>query len=77
MNAQERIVPVAVMVDRHHDLSVIEKAADFQFAAALPFVKEFRQNTGESPLKGSTLFAMQYVRQVKKIFTLLKGGDEG
>ncbi len=76
MNAQGRVVPVAAMTGRYYDLSVIDKAADIRFAAVLPFVKEFRQNPSEFPLNGTTLPALQYVRRVKKILTLLKGGDE-
>lgn len=76
MNTKGHIIPVAAMAGRYYDLSVIEKAADIRFAAALPFVKDFRQNASESPLNGSTLSALQYVRRVKKILTLLKGGDE-
>ena len=76
MNAQGRVLPVAVMVDRYIDLSNIEKAADIQFAAALPFVKEFRQDSTVFPLDGTSLAAQRYVKQVKKIYTLLEGDDE-
>lgn len=76
MNAQGHVLPVAVMADRHHDLSIIEKAADVRFAAALPFVKEFRQDSTVFPLDGTSLTAQRYVKLVKKLYTLLKGGNE-
>ena len=76
VNAQGRVLPVAVMVDRYNDLSIIEKATDVRFAAALPFVKEFRQDSTVFPLDGTSLAAQQYVKQVKKLYTLVKGDDE-
>ncbi len=76
MNAQGRVLPVAAMADGHNDLSVIEKAADVRFATVLPFVKEFRQDSTVFPLDGTSLSAQRYVKQVKKIYTLVKGGDE-
>lgn len=77
MDAQGRVLPVAAMADRHHQLAAIEKAADLQFAAVLPYVKEFRQicDTGTSPLDGSTHAAMRYLREVKSLSALLKGAD--
>lgn len=76
MNAQERVIPVAAMADRHHDLSVIEKAADIKFAATLPFVKEFRQDSTVSPLDGATDAAARYFRQVQALCALVKGADK-
>lgn len=77
MNAQGRVLPVAALVDNHHDLSAIEKAADAQFTAALPFVKELRQirDAGAFPLDGTTPAALRYARQAQKLYTLLKGAD--
>lgn len=78
MNAKERILPVAAMTDKHHDLTAIEKVADIHFVATLPFVKEFRQrrDTGASSLDGTTPAALRYIRQVQKLHALLKGVDE-
>lgn len=76
MNAQGRVLPVTVMADRHHDLSVIEKVADVRFAAALPFVKEFRQGSTVFSLDGTSLTAQRYIKQVKKLYTLVKGDNE-
>jgi len=77
MEAQGRILTVAAMADRQHDLPAIEKVTDIRFAAALPFVKEFWQmrDTGASPLKGTTSAAFRYMCQIKKIYSLLKGED--
>lgn len=72
MNAQKRILPVAAMADRHHDLSSAEKALDTKFAAALPYVSEFRQ---EAVSNGTTRNAIRYHREVKKLHALLKGVD--
>ena len=57
MNAQDRVLPVAAMADRHCDLPVIEKAAGTRFPISLPFVREFRRmrDMGEFPLSGTTL----------------------
>lgn len=70
------VLPVAAMVDRHHDLSAVGKATRASFAAALPFVMEFRQmhDTGTSPLDGTTPSAFRYQRQVRQLFEQLKGG---
>lgn len=76
MNVQGHVLPVAAMTDRHHDLSIIEKAVDLQFAAALPFVNEFRQESTVFPLDGASLAALRYTKQVKKLYTLLKGDGE-
>lgn len=77
MNAQERVLPVAALVE-HQAIEAIEKAADVQFTAELPFVKEFRQrrDTGISPLEGSTTAAMRYVKQAQKLCGLLKEASE-
>lgn len=73
MNTSGRMLPVAVMV-AHQALDVIEKTADIQFAAALPYVREFRhmRDTGMFPSDGSTPAAMRYAKQVQKLFELLK-----
>lgn len=76
MNTQVRVFPVAAMTERHHDISAIEKAADVQFEAMLPFLKEIRQKPYDIPLNGTTFSALQYEKQVKKLFKLLKDGDE-
>ena len=77
MNALERVLPVAAMADRHHDLSVVEKAAGIEFASALPYVREFRQTrvTGAFPQYGSTLAAARYVKQVQKLCGMFKEVD--
>jgi MinD-like ATPase involved in chromosome partitioning or flagellar assembly len=72
MNAQERILPVMAMTDRQHDMSCVEKAVDIKVAAALPYVREFRQ---ECISNSTTPAAMRYLREVKKLQTLLKGAD--
>lgn len=74
MNALGRVLPVAVMVDRQYDLSVIEKAANIQFAAVLSYVREFRQtrDTGAFPQDGSTPAAARYAKQVRKLCGMLK-----
>ena len=78
MDAQGRIIPVAAMVSKYHDMKSIEKAADIHFVSALPFVKEFRQTngTGISPLGGSTPAAMRYAKESIRLHALLKGADE-
>jgi len=72
MNAQEHILPVAAMMDRHHDISAVEKATDTKLAVMLPYVREFRYN-GLSIC--TTRAAGQFQREVKKLHTLLKGVD--
>jgi MinD-like ATPase involved in chromosome partitioning or flagellar assembly len=69
MNAADRVLPVAAMADRQHDLSVVEKAADMRFIAALPYVREFRQDSADT---GSTPAATRYDKQVQKIFQMLR-----
>jgi len=77
MSAQGRILPVATMVDKHHDLQAIEKATDMRFTAVLPFVNEFRQkrDTGQPPMNGTTPNALRYAKAVRKLHTQLKGAD--
>jgi hypothetical protein len=77
LKAQDRVLPVAAMEDKHHDLPSIEKAAGIHFAAALPFVKEFRymRDTGVSPLDGATSAAFRYMCQINKICVLLRGSE--
>lgn len=72
MNAQTRILPVAAMADRYHDLSAVEKAVDIKLTAALSFVRELRQD-GISD--GTTPAAMQYCREANKLQAMLKGAD--
>jgi len=72
MNAQERILPVAAMADRHHDLSAVEKATDTKLAAALPYVRELRQDYISN---GTTRAYMRYLREMKLLHALLKEGD--
>lgn len=69
MNAAGRVLPVAAMADRQHDLSVVEKAADMRFIAALPYVREFRQDGADA---GTTPAATRYAKQVQKIFGMLR-----
>ncbi len=71
MNTQERVLPAVAMASRRHDLSAVEKAVDTKLAAALPYVREFRQDC--DPGSGTTPAAMRYLRKVKKLHTLLKG----
>jgi MinD-like ATPase involved in chromosome partitioning or flagellar assembly len=73
MNTRECLLPVAALVERHHDLAAIEKAADIRFAAALPYVREFRQDCDTGT--GITPAARRYLREAKKLCTLLKGAD--
>lgn len=74
MNALERVLPVAGLLERHHDVEAVEKAVNLEFALSLPYVKEFRQkrDTGLSTLDGITPAALQYAKQVKKLYKLLK-----
>jgi len=75
MGAMERIVPVAAIRSKQHDIPAVEKAIGLQLSAVLGFVKEFRMaNDGIYPLDGTTPAAMRYTRQVKKLYGLLKGG---
>jgi len=73
MSAQERVLPVAAMAGRHHDLSAVEKEADTKLAAALPYVREFRQDCDAGA--GTTPASMRYLREVKKLHALLEGAD--
>lgn len=73
MGAQERVLPVAAMVNRHNDITIVERTEDIQFIRALPCVREFRQDYDASI--GTTPAAMRYLREVKKLYTLLKGAD--
>jgi hypothetical protein len=73
MGAKERILPVAAMAGRQHDLAAVEKEADTKFVASLPYVREFRQDC--EPGVGATPTAMRYLRKVKKLYALLKGSD--
>jgi|AGTN01.2.fsa_nt_gi hypothetical protein len=77
MDAQGRVLPVAAMLE-HQAVETAEKEADLQFAAMLPFVKEFRRmrDTGASPFDGSTPAALRYVRQVQKLYEQLKEAGE-
>ena len=77
MNAKERILPVAAMMNRHHDISAIEKAAGVRFSALLPVVNEFRWDSTLIPLDGTSSTAMRYCKQVKKLFERLRGDGEG
>jgi len=72
MNAQERILPVAVKTYKQHDLSVVEKATDTKFVVAMPYVREVQQG-GISD--GTTRSSIRYHREAKKLQTLLKGAD--
>ena len=69
MNAAGRVLPVAAFADRQHDLSVVEKAADMRFVAALPYVREFRQDSTDA---GTTPAAMRYAKQVQRLLGLLR-----
>jgi len=73
MGAKEHMLPVAAMADGHHDITIVEKEADIQFVAALPYVREFRQDCDTGV--GTTPAAMRYLRAVKKLHALLKGSD--
>ncbi len=76
MNTKGRILPVAAMTDRRHDLSAVEKAAGVRFSAVLPFVREFRQDSTVSPLDGTSRAALRYAKQSEQLYALLKGGGE-
>jgi hypothetical protein len=69
MNAAGRVLPVAAIADRQHDLSVVEKAADMRFIAALPYVREFRQDGADV---GTTPAATRCAKQVQKVFGMLR-----
>jgi MinD-like ATPase involved in chromosome partitioning or flagellar assembly len=69
MNASGRVLPVAAMADRQHDLCAVEKTADMRFIAALPYVREFRQDGADA---GTTPAATRYAKQVQKIFGMLR-----
>lgn len=70
MDAQERILSAAVLVNGEHDLSAVENAVDKKLTAALPYVREYRRNGINS---GITSAAARYLRKVKKLYNLLKG----
>jgi len=72
MNAQERILPVAVKLYKQHDLSAVEKATDTKHVVAMPYVREVQQC---SISDGTTRSAIRYHREVKKLQALLKGVD--
>ena len=72
MNAQERILPVVAMADRHNDISAVEKATDTKPAVTLPYAREYRQD-GIS--KGATRAVMRYCQEVSKLHAMLKGAD--
>ena len=76
MNTKGRILPVAAMTDRHHDLSAVEKAAGVRFSAALPFARELRRDSTVSPLDGTSHAALRYAKQAEQLYALLKGGGE-
>ena len=78
MNAQDRIIPVAAMADRHCDISAIEKAAGTRFPVSLPIVREFKRmkDMGEFPLSGTTLAAHRYAKQAKILYEMLREGDD-
>ena len=69
MNAAGHVLPVAAMADSRHDLSVVEKAADMRFIAALPYVREFRQDGADT---GTTPAAIRYAKQVQRLFEMLR-----
>ena len=72
MNAQERILPVAVKTYKQHNLSVVEKATDTKLVVAMPYVRELQQG-GISD--GASRSSIRYHREAKKLQTLLKGVD--
>ena len=78
MKASRRVLPIAAMADRHHEIPVIEKTVNLQFAAELPYAMEFRQtrDAGLSPLDGTTPSALRYAKQVQKLYKLLKEVNE-
>jgi cellulose biosynthesis protein BcsQ len=75
LKVQDRILPVAAMVGKHHHIELIEEIAGVHFAACLPFSKEIRfmRDSSLSPLDGTTPAAFQYMSAVRKICVLLKG----
>lgn len=74
MEAQGRLLTVAAMAGRHHDLSAVEKAVDVKFAAALPYVKEFRHLCDSDAFltDKATPAAFRYLSQVQKLYRMLK-----
>ena len=74
MEAQGRLLTVAAMAGRHHDLSAVEKAVDVKFAAVLPYVKEFRhlRDSDAFPADKATPAAFRYLSQVQKLYKMLK-----
>ncbi len=67
MNAGGRILPVAAMAVQP-PMAVIEKTVDVRFAAALPFVREFRQDDVEA---ATTTAATRYMKQVRALYKKL------
>lgn len=67
MNAFGRVLPIAAMAECSA-LNAIEKAADIRFSAALPFVREFRQNGVNTY---STPAAVRYFKQVQTLYRKL------
>ena len=72
MNAQGRVLPVAALVNRYHDIQAVEDLADLHFASYLPFVTELRQVPEIKPIEGTTPTALRYIKQVKKLHGMLK-----
>ena len=72
MDAQERILPVVAMANRHYDISAVEKATDTMLAVTLPYIHGFRQD-GIS--NGATRASLRYCQGVNKLRTMLKGDD--
>lgn len=75
---QGHVLPVAAMIEGHHDLPAVEKTIGASLAAALPFVKEFRKthDSGMSPLEGVTPSALRYQRHVRRLYEQLKEVSE-
>lgn len=77
MNAQGRVLSIATLVSRYHDTKAVENLADLRFAVSLPFVTEFRQmsDIGIMPMEGTTPAAWRYLKQVKKLWEVLKEAE--
>lgn len=81
MNAGKRIIPVASMVQRHHNPDWAAEAAGIRFCTELPFAPELDRlrGTGSLPDECSTPKALAWNRNLRKIFHYLtekrKGGD--
>ncbi len=71
MNAQGRVIPVAMKVQPYHDVGKIEKTGGLEFAASFPYLKEVAalRDTGET-----AVCIAKYAKPLKSLFKRIWGG---